>query len=184
LIPAVLSQTHKTESNLANMNYPPDDFAAIRQQLEKLLAPEIQRHEVAFRMKPEGLVVSLQEIGFFDSGSAQIKTQAMDALGRVATFLHNRSCMLRVEGHTDTVPIHNQSFASNWELSTARAAGLVRILIEKYGFSPASLSAAGYGEYHPVADNSTPEGQQLNRRVDIVILSAPIILPSDKSKAK
>ncbi|HUI83925.1 MAG TPA: flagellar motor protein MotB [Candidatus Binatia bacterium] len=145
-------------------------FAAMRNELEKALAAEIRRNEVALHMEPEGLVVSLREVGFFDSGSATIKPGAEDAFGRVALILREHPCALRIEGHTDNVPIHTTQFASNWELSNARATGLVKTLIEKYGISADRLSAAGYAEFHPVASNSSPKGRQLNRRVDVVIL--------------
>jgi len=148
------------------------DFNAIRSELEKALASEISRNEVALRMQPDGLVVSLREMGFFDSGSADIKPQAEDALARVALILREHSCSVRVEGHTDNVPIHTARFASNWELSTARATGLVKALIERYGVSAERLSAAGYAEFHPVAGNDDVEGRQLNRRVDVVILTS------------
>ncbi len=154
----------------ADANHKPEDFAAIQKELEKLLSPEIKRREVALRMEPDGLIISLREIGFFGSGSAQIKPQAIGAVHRVAGFLQSRDCSLRIEGHTDNIPIHTASFASNWELSTARATGLVKLLIEGEGFAPERLSAAGYGEFHPVAENSSAEGQQLNRRVDIVVV--------------
>jgi chemotaxis protein MotB len=158
------------QSRLSDANHKPEDFAAIQKELEKLLSPEIKRREVALRMEPDGLIISLREIGFFDSGSAQIKPQGIDAVHRVAGFLQGRNCSLRIEGHTDNVPIHTAAFASNWELSTARATNLVKLLIEGEGFAPERLSAAGYGEFHPVADNSSVAGQQSNRRVDIVIV--------------
>jgi chemotaxis protein MotB len=154
----------------------PEDFVAIQKELEKLLAPEIKRSEVALRIEPDGLIISLREIGFFDSGSAQIKPQAIATIAHIATFLRGRQCALRIEGHTDDVPIHTVSFASNWELSTARATALVKLLIENDGFAADRLSAAGYAEFHPVADNSTPAGQQLNRRVDIVVVPAHVPL--------
>src|SRR5208283_2490958 len=78
---------------------------------------------------------------------------------------------IRVEGHTDNVPIHNSRFASNWELSTARATEMIRLFITQYNFPPIRLSAAGYAEYHPVASNETVEGRGQNRRVDIVVLA-------------
>src|SRR5262249_10933590 len=74
------------------------------------------------------------------------------------------------EGHTDNVPIHTAHMVSNWELSTARATELVRLLILRNGFAPDRLSAAGYAQYHPIADNTTAQGRAQNRRVDIVIL--------------
>jgi chemotaxis protein MotB len=143
----------------------------IRRQLEKALAPEIRRQEVLIRATREGLVVSLREIGFFDSGSATLKPSAEPAIAKIAAILGPRRDNLRIEGHTDNVPIHNSVFKSNWELSTARATGLVDLFVTRYHLSPERLSAAGYAEYHPVASNATPQGRALNRRVDIVILS-------------
>ena len=151
--------------------YAKKDFNTIRSELEQALAAEIRRNEVALHMEPDGLVVSLREVGFFDSGSATIKTGAEAAFARVANILQEHSCSVRIEGHTDNVPIHTAHFASNWELSTARATGLVKSLVEQHGISAARLSAAGYAEFHPAADNATAKGRQMNRRVDVVILS-------------
>ena len=119
----------------------------------------------------EGLVVSLKEIGFFDSGSATIRPTSLDAIARLAGVLKQRPENLRIEGHTDNVPIHTPRFSSNWELSTSRATDLIKILIMTYGIPPSHLAAAGYGEFHPVAKNDTPEGRAQNRRLDVVILS-------------
>jgi chemotaxis protein MotB len=159
---------------VAGVNHRPEDFAAVQRELEKLLSPEIKRQEVALRLEPDGLIISLREIGFFDSGSAQIKPQAVDAIHRISGFLRGRPCALRIEGHTDNVPIHTAAFGSNWELSTARSTTLVKLLIENEGFAPKRLSAAGYAEFHPIAANTSPRGQQLNRRVDIVVQSEPL----------
>lgn len=147
------------------------DLASLRQELEDALAPEIRKNEVAVTVGPEGLIVSLREIGFFDSGSAKIRASSQTAFGRIAWLLAARPYRLRIEGHTDNKPIHNAEFRDNWDLSTARATELVRLLITKYTFAPERLSAAGYAEYHPVADNDSEESRAQNRRVDIVILS-------------
>lgn len=146
------------------------DLSSLRQELEDALAPEIQKNEVAVSVGPEGLVISLREIGFFDSGSAQIRASSLSAFSRIAWLLADRKYRVRIEGHTDNRPIHNAQFSDNWELSTARATGLVRLLIVKYGFAPDRLSAAGYAQYHPVAENDSNENRAQNRRVDIVIL--------------
>ncbi len=146
------------------------DLENLRRELQTELAPQIARHEVVFRNTTDGLVISLKEIGFFDSGSAAVKAGSESAFGRIARQLAPRSYHIRIEGHTDDVPIHNGLFASNWELSTARATELVRLLIVQYGFSPDRLAAAGYAQYHPIADNAAPGGRAQNRRVDIVIL--------------
>ncbi len=149
-----------------------EQFNAIRNELESALAGEIKRNDVALHMEADGLVVSLHEMGFFDSGSATIKAGAQGAFGRVAHILREHSCLVRIEGHTDNVPIHTSQFASNWELSTARSTGLVKLLIEQYDLSADRLSAAGYAEFHPVSGNDNAKGRQLNRRVDVVILRA------------
>jgi chemotaxis protein MotB len=150
-----------------------ENFNVIRSELEQALAAEIARNEVALHMEADGLVVSLREAGFFDSGSATIKPGAEAAFARVANILREHSCAVRIEGHTDNVPIHTSQFASNWELSTARSTSLVKALIEQYGVPSDRLSAAGYAEFHPAASNATAKGRQLNRRVDVVILTSP-----------
>jgi chemotaxis protein MotB len=149
------------------------DLPGLKHELEMALAPEIRRREVALHVGPEGLVVSLREIGFFDSGSAFLRPQSEQAFGRIASLLRQYNCSVRVEGHTDNVPIHTAQFASNWELSTARSTEVIRKFILQYEFSPARLSAAGYGEYHPAASNESEDGRRMNRRIDLVILGPP-----------
>lgn len=149
-----------------------NDLDTLQEQLRQALHNEINLREIALRRVDEGLVVSLREFGFFNSGSAVIKTESLSALDRIASILAIRTYRLRIEGHTDNIPIHTPQMASNWELSTARATELVRVLIDRYNFSPGRLSAAGYAEFHPVASNLTPQGRAQNRRVDIVILAA------------
>jgi chemotaxis protein MotB len=143
----------------------------VQAELEKVLAPEMKDHTVDVQARKEGLVVSLRELGFFNSGSATMLPSGMNALDRLARVITPRAENLRIEGHTDNVPIHNAHFPSNWELSTARATELVQLFIYRYHVMPSRLSAAGYAEFHPVADNSTPEGRSQNRRIDIVILN-------------
>jgi chemotaxis protein MotB len=147
------------------------NLSALQSELQQALQHELAVHTVALHRESEGLVISLREFGFFDSGSAALKPSALPALDRIASILAVRTCRLRIEGHTDNVPIHTAQMASNWELSTARSTELVRLLIQRYRFSPERLSAAGYAEYHPIASNDTPQGRAQNRRVDLVILS-------------
>jgi outer membrane protein OmpA-like peptidoglycan-associated protein len=109
--------------------------------------------------------------GNFESASAKMKSESQPAFDRIARMLREGHYRLRIEGHTDNAPIHNSEFPSNWELSTARATEIVRLLIVRDGFIPDHLSAAGYAEYHPIASNRTLEGRGANRRVDIIILS-------------
>ncbi|HTR67113.1 MAG TPA: flagellar motor protein MotB [Terriglobales bacterium] len=142
----------------------------LRRDLEHALSAEISRHEVDLRTVPDGLVISLREIGFFASGSADIQARSLPAFSRIADLLKQRPYRIRIEGHTDNAPIHNALFKSNWELSTGRATELVRLLIMKYGFAPERLAAAGYAQYHPVAGNDTADGRAQNRRVDVVVV--------------
>jgi chemotaxis protein MotB len=146
------------------------DLAQLQARLEVMLEPEISRKEIAVRSEPDGLVISLREAGFFEIGSSKMNTASQPAFDRIASMLRAGGYRLRIEGHTDNVPIHNAQFPSNWELSTARSTEIVRLLIIRDGFTPDRLSAAGYAEYHPVTENRTAEGRAANRRVDIIIL--------------
>jgi len=148
------------------------DISTLQAELQETLRNEIALHEVTMHRDTDGLVVSLREFGFFGSGSAAIKPESFSAIDRIASILAVRTYKLRIEGHTDNIPIHTAQIDSNWELSTNRATELVRLLIVGHGFAPERLSAAGYAEYHPIASNLTPQGRAQNRRVDIVILSA------------
>jgi chemotaxis protein MotB len=149
------------------------NLAKLQRELARSLEGEIKRGEVAMRVGREGLVISLREVGFFDSGSAEVKLKSEPSVARIARVLEAGSYQIRIEGHTDNVPIHTDRFASNWELSTARATEMAKLFITKFDFPPDRLSAAGYAEFHPVASNQTVEGRALNRRVDIVIVGAP-----------
>jgi chemotaxis protein MotB len=93
-------------------------------------------------------------------------------IGRVAATVKDAPNPIRIEGHTDDVPIRTARYGSNWELSTARASAVVAYLIQEVGIEPRRLSAAGYGEFHPRVANDTQENRARNRRIDIVVLEA------------
>lgn len=147
-----------------------DDLVRMQRELSGALSGEIAAHAVSIEMGRDGLVISLREAGFFDSGSAVAKPEAIPTLRKIAAALGGSPYDLRVEGHTDNQPIHNDAFASNWELSTARAISIARLLLDLKAISPDRLSAAGYAEFHPVAGNDTAEGRAKNRRVDLLIM--------------
>jgi chemotaxis protein MotB len=155
---------------------------ALKKRLEAALAPEIRRRTVALHFTRDGLVISLMEIGFFDSGSAALKPGSAATIRRIVQQLQSVPNDLRIEGHTDDVPIHSALFASNWELSTARATTLAELLIQGYALDPARLSAAGYAQYHPAASNADAAGRARNRRVDVVIL--PVAVPARRRPAE
>jgi chemotaxis protein MotB len=152
-------------------------LAALRKELDRDLAPEIRRNVVSIEQNREGLIISLREIGFYPSGSATLKPSSLPAVRKIAMVLLHRTENIRFEEHTDNVPIHNAHYASNWELSVARATRMLRLFVTRFDFQPARLSAAGYAQYHPIASNATAAGRALNRRVDIVVLAPRSPLP-------
>ncbi len=146
------------------------DLDRMKRDLEQRLSNQVAQHTVAIKMGKDGLVISLREAGFFDSGSAMPRKESMDTMQQISAELAQTPYDLRVEGHTDNVPIHTAEFASNWELSSARATSTARLLLTLHAVTPDRLSAAGYAEFHPVDTNDTAEGRGRNRRVDLVIL--------------
>ncbi len=146
-----------------------DDLDRLRRELTQTLSSQVANHSISLEMGRDGLVISLREAGFFDSGSAVPKPEALPTLHEIAAKLGATPYDLRIEGHTDNVPIHNAEFDSNWELSSARATRIARLFLDMKAMPPDRLSAAGYAEYHPVAGNDTPEGRAENRRVDLVV---------------
>jgi chemotaxis protein MotB len=139
-------------------------IAKLMQNAGKRLPPG----SVTTRMTPDGLAISLHEIGFFPSGSAAIRSEALPILTALAESIPD--VPVRVEGHTDNIPIHTSQFQSNWELSTARASAIARFLLERCSMHPSNMAAAGYAEFHPVASNASEQGRSQNRRVDIILL--------------
>ncbi len=144
---------------------------ALASELKGVLGDSIQKQEIVMQQTPDGLIISLRELGFFNSGEATLLPGAADKLKQTAQILTQHKLEVRVEGHSDDQPIHTALFASNWELSTARATSVVNLLVDDAGFPPTRISIAGYGPYHPVADNSTAAGRRSNRRVDLVVIS-------------
>ncbi len=126
--------------------------------------------KVSVEMDPRGLIFRFADSVLFDLGSADIRSDAMAVLDKVGKLIATVEYDIRIEGHTDNWPISTVRFPSNWELSTGRAASVVRFFIENLGFSPVKLEAAGYGQERPIASNDTAEGRQKNRRVDVVLL--------------
>ncbi len=133
------------------------------------------KKDIQINQEERGLVISITNSVLFDSGSAELSKEAKITLKEVAEVLKAESHLIRVEGHTDNSPIATSKYASNWELSTARATSIIRFLVEEQEFDPAKLSASGYGQYHPISENSSVEGKQKNRRVDIVVLNKQAI---------
>jgi chemotaxis protein MotB len=148
------------------------ELAAVKASLEKELSVEIGQRKIVLSLQPRGLVLSLRESALFSPGSDVIDGEAASTLNKIAAALRKLSGQpVRLEGHTDNVPIQTQKFPSNWELSTARATAVLQLLTGRFQIAPERLAVAGYADFHPVASNDTGEGRAHNRRVDIVVLS-------------
>jgi chemotaxis protein MotB len=146
------------------------DLDQVRRNLESMLSVPMAQRSISIHMGRNGLVISLREAGFFESGSARLRPESLQTVHEIIHSLSQTPYDIRIEGHTDNIPIHNSEFNSNWELSSLRATGLVRLFLENRDISPYRLSSAGYAEFHPVASNSTVEGRAENRRVDLVVM--------------
>ena len=147
-------------------------LVSVRRVLQAQLGGQISQERVDMTLDRRGLVVSIREGGAFAVGSADLSAVAETIIAEVAGAVTDIRNLVRVEGHTDNVPISTARFASNWELSTARATAVVAFLIEQVGMPPRRLSAAGYSEFRPQVSNDTVTNRARNRRVDVVILSA------------
>lgn len=151
---------------------PPErDLDDVRRRLATELSDAIDSGRLEIAEDPRGLVLSLPEQATFAIGSANVHPEARQLIGRIAASVQPLGNALRIEGHTDDVPIRTPRYQSNWELSTARSSAVVSFLIHDAGLEPARLSAAGYGEFHPRAPNDSPANRARNRRVDIVVLN-------------
>lgn len=149
-----------------------NELSDAKKTLEEKLSQEIADKQVKLQMKERGLVITVLGDVLFDPGKDKVRTEAYPILDKLASVLKENVPGLNVgiEGHTDNQPIKFSSWKSNWELSTARSLSVLHYLVDKKEISPDRLSAIGYGEYRPVSDNDIREGQQLNRRVEIIIL--------------
>lgn len=144
--------------------------AELKAQLSKQLVEQVERGLVDIEIDPRGLVVSIREAGSFPTGSADLSPVAREVLAKVGRAIVDVTNGVRVEGHTDDVPIHTPQYRSNWELSTARATMVVAFFLDQ-GFDPTRLSAAGYAEFHPRVENDSDSSRARNRRTDVVVLN-------------
>ena len=149
-----------------------EELTRTQQLLENRLSQEIKDKQVSLKMMDKGLVITVVGDLLFDSGKAKIRPEAHGVLNKVGKVLKENvpNNLIGIEGHTDNIPIKFSGWKTNWELSTARALSVLHYLVENENISPERLSAIGYGEFHPVSDNDSKQGRQLNRRVEIVIL--------------
>jgi chemotaxis protein MotB len=159
----------------AAVEAPPDShMVELLPSLERLtreLDAEIKEGKLQVDLQSRGLVVSLREAAFFASGDDRILPQSIATLGKVAGVIQRLPNPIRLEGHTDSVPIHNTRFQNNWQLSAARSIAMLQLFEQRLDIKPERMAVAGYADTVPIAGNDTPEGRTKNRRVDIVILN-------------
>lgn len=182
---------------------PPENVVELTPSLKALtsqLEKEIKAGSVEVNLEPRGLVVSLKQTAFFPSGTDALDPTTYPILQKVADALNALSNPLRIEGHTDSVPIHTPRFRSNWELSAARSISMMEVLADRFQVDRQRVAIVGFADTAPQNSNDTPEGRARNRRVDIVIQNnymakagapkmaapqaAPASAPSPRKEAK
>ena len=154
------SQTEKTK------------MEELKRSVDKYLEQNGLNQSVSTKGDERGLVVSINDTLFFDTGKAEVKPDYAKKLIEIGKILSQLNNYIRIEGHTDNIPIKTSEYSSNWQLSSARAANVTELLVNQAGIAPKKLSAVGYGEFRPIGDNSTEEGRLKNRRVDIIIINS------------
>ena len=189
-LPATAAETELEEQRRAKA----ERVRNMAEEIRKVLAPLVADGQVRVTEGAFGITVEINASVLFAPGEAQLGPDAVRALRAVAQVVADAEFPITVEGHTDVTPIASAMFPSNWELSAVRASSVVRLFVEN-GVRPSRLTAAGYGDQRPVADNATAEGRARNRRVAILVesrlvgpeVTAPVkasgvadsILPSD-----
>jgi chemotaxis protein MotB len=176
-------QTQLTQATLLNTNKQAQIDELLKEKesvtkaqtsMETEMREALKTKDVTISELQGKLTVNILDRILFDSGEADLKPEGEAVLKQIAGVLTNYpNRQIYVIGHTDNVPIRAAAFSrftSNWELSTGRATSAVRYLSEKAGVDPKRLAAVGYGEFHPIADNTTPEGKSKNRRIAIVVV--------------
>ena len=181
-------------SNPKNIKIPPapapitrtdlEELAPSMKYLSKALEDEIKDGKIEVHLEPRGLVVSLKQNTFFPSGEDTIDPATYGIVDKIGSTILSTKNPVRLEGHTDSQPIHTARFASNWELSSARSISMLKLLAKRCHVPEGRLAVAGYADTIPVDTNDTVEGRKHNRRVDIVILSQITARGSDAAEPK
>ncbi len=144
-------------------------YTSIKTYIEK----NNMQGSISIARTEEAIYLRFNEMALFNSGEAEILPQNKDTFNKIMKLIYEYKSSIRsirIEGHTDNVPIHTVQFSDNWDLSVKRATNVLRLVLTYGYFDEEMLSAVGYGEFHPIADNTTPEGRAQNRRVDFVLI--------------
>jgi chemotaxis protein MotB len=153
------------------------------QYLTHALEQEIKDGKIELHLEPRGLVVSLRQGTFFPSGEDTLDPATYDSIDKIGATIRKLPNPVRLEGHTDSIPIHTARFRSNWELSAARSIAMLEVLSSRYQIPRERMAIAGYADTTPKDSNDTPEGRAHNRRVDVVILNQRVLMTEPVSTA-
>jgi chemotaxis protein MotB len=148
-----------------------DELASPFDRLRESLRSEIGEGKLQVSLETRGIVISLKDRSYFNSGSDEVAPAAIESIGKVAAVIRELPNSVRLEGHSDSMPIHNVKFRDNWSLSAARSASVLSLLESRFELPAERLAIAAYADNQPVAANESSEGRARNRRVDIVILN-------------
>ena len=166
---------------------PPDSILELIPSLRRLnreLEKEVRDGKLEVKLEPRGLVVSLHQSAFFPSGTDAIDPATYPTISKVADVIRGLPNPIQIEGHTDSVPIHNARFRSNWDLSSARAISMLQLLSGRFELPESRFSVVGRADTVPVDSNETDEGRQRNRRIDVIISNIMGLEPDMKSVTK
>jgi chemotaxis protein MotB len=173
------NQAAQAEKEKADLLTREEKSKSTYEQLMRQLQKEVSEGQVTISQYEDKLTVNVAEKIFFDSGSAELKAGGKEVLGKLGHIVKGLTDkVIRVEGHTDNVPISKflrVTYPTNWELSAARAINVVRFLQDSAGVPPEMLLAAAFGEYRPIVPNDTPENKQKNRRIEIVLQKRDVL---------
>lgn len=163
-------------ANAATLAQPPakaasNDLHTLLDRLAADLQHEIATGQMQVSLEPRGLLISLRQATFFPSGEDSVAPDTYASLGKLAAAIKPLPNAIRLEGHTDAMPISNSRFRSNWELSAARSIAVLNVLAGEFQVPLSRMAVVGYAETVPVAGNDTQEGRSRNRRVDVVLLN-------------
>jgi chemotaxis protein MotB len=173
---SILPHGVKFDPGLANISKSADlvdsrsELAKVFHTLEELASEFNLENEINLVLTREGLVMRMSEYTLFGLGSADITAEALPLLQKVGAIIAKTAYLIRIEGHTDNLPIHTERYPSNWELSTARAVNVLRYFIKNHNIDPRRLAAEGFSEFHPLVANNTAENRDKNRRVEIIFI--------------
>jgi len=165
------SQNDENNERLGQLQKETEDLEQLKQKLDRYIEENGLTTQLETKLTSEMLMISIREHALFASGSATVRPEAKKLAVAISDMLAQYpEYEVEVVGHTDNVPIHNEQFESNWDLSTERALNFMKILLQNKNVAPERFRAIGYGEYRPIDTNDTPEGRARNRRVEVNII--------------